>query len=104
MSEHYILDGKKAIPCDLMTWARAFEKQGRHVAFSEKDGVKVSTVFLGLDHRFGDSGPPLIFETMIFGGEHDQYQERYSTWEEAEAGHKVACELAGVPFAAKEQP
>jgi hypothetical protein len=47
----------------------------------------VSTVFLGLDHQWGD-GPPLVFETMIFGGEHDQYQERYSTWDEAEAGHK----------------
>lgn len=33
------------------------------------------------------------FETMIFGGEHDQYQERYSTWDEAEAGHKRAIEL-----------
>ena len=23
---------------------------------------------------------------MIFGGEHDEYQERYATWEEAEEG------------------
>ena len=49
----------------------------------------VSTVFLGLDHAF-DGGTPLLFETMIFGGEHDEYQERYATWDEAEAGHLVA--------------
>ena len=30
---------------------------------------------------------------MIFGGEHDQYQERYSTWDEAIEGHKNACKL-----------
>ena len=28
-----------------------------------------------------------------FGGEHDQYQERYCTWDEAEKGHQIACEL-----------
>jgi hypothetical protein len=54
--------------------------------------VTVSTVFLGLDHNWGD-GPPILFETMIFGGERDEYQERYSTWGEAEEGHQRAIEL-----------
>lgn len=58
------------------------------------DDVRVSTVFLGLDHRFGE-GPPLLFETMIFGGEHDQYQTRCSTWSEAEEMHKQALKLLG---------
>jgi hypothetical protein len=57
------------------------------------DGVEVSTVFLGLDHAWG-KGPPMLFETMIFGGEHDQYQERCSTWEQAEEMHRRACALA----------
>lgn len=48
--------------------------------------VRVSTVFLGLDHRFGD-GPPLLFETMAFVGHDDVGMERYSTWQEAEEGH-----------------
>ncbi len=48
--------------------------------------ARVSTVWLGLDHQFGD-GPPLIFETMIFGGPHDQAQWRYSTKQEAKEGH-----------------
>jgi hypothetical protein len=30
------------------------------------NGYWVSTVWLGLDHGFGDDGPPLIFETMVF--------------------------------------
>ena len=56
------------------------------------DGVTISTVFLGLDHAWGD-GPPLLFETMIFGGSHDQYQERYSSKKEALAGHKQAVAM-----------
>lgn len=34
-----------------------------------RNGVLVSTVWRGLDHRFGDDSPPLIFETMVFAGE-----------------------------------
>jgi len=93
--DHWILEGKVPKQADLMTWATWFEKAHRHVAQSEQNGVKVSTVFLGLDHQWGD-GPPLIFETMIFGGEHDEWQERCSTWDEAEAMHKKACALAGI--------
>ena len=97
MSDHWILEGKTPKKVDLMTWAKWFEKAERHVAKTEKDGVKVSTVFLGVDHSFGD-GPPLLYETMIFGGEHDQYQERFQDWDAAVAGHAIACALAGVPY------
>lgn len=95
MSEHYILEGKEVVSCDLMTWAKMMEDtSSRRVSRTEiNDKVNVSTVFLGLDHSFG-SGPRLFFETMIFGGEHDQYQERFETWDQAEAGHKVAVSLA----------
>ena len=55
--------------------------------------VRISTVFLVIDHSFGD-GPPLLFETMIFGGTYDEYQERYTTWDDAVDGHKYAVELA----------
>jgi hypothetical protein len=97
MSDKYILQGKKAVPADLMTWAKWFEEHinDRIVARSEKGDVQVSTVFLGLNHQWGE-GPPLIFETMIFGGEHDQWQERCSTWDQAEAQHAEACKLAGI--------
>jgi hypothetical protein len=37
------------------------------------------------------------FETMIFGGPHDSYQERSSTFEEAETTHAAAVTLASEP-------
>ncbi len=54
--------------------------------------VRVSTVFLGLNHRWSseEGDPPIIFETMVFGGPHDQYQTRCCTWDEALEMHKVA--------------
>ena len=54
--------------------------------------ILVSTVFLALDHGFG-SKKPLLWETMIFGGEHDQYQDRYSSYEDALKGHQQALDL-----------
>lgn len=94
MSKNYILVDKKPVEePDFMKWAKWFETADRHVNKTElPDGVKVSTVFLGMDHGFM-SNTPILFETMIFGGEHDEYQERYSTWEEAEAGHERAIQL-----------
>lgn len=93
MSDKYILIGKEPIlEKDLLKWARKFETVDRRVARDKIGKVSVSTVFLGLDHNF-DGGKPLLFETMIFGGKHDQYTDRYSTWEEAEKGHKKAVEL-----------
>lgn len=54
------------------------------------DEVRVSTVFLGLDHAYG-GGKPILWETMIFGGENDQgYQERYASYEQAIEGHQKA--------------
>lgn len=93
MLDKYILIKKKPVPePDLMKWAEWFETAERHVADETIDGVRVSTVFLGLDHSFGE-GKPILFETMIFGGEHDQYQDRCSTWKEAEEMHKKAVAL-----------
>ena len=87
-TDKYILDGHTPVAeNDLMKWAAWLEGANRKVARTEvTKNVSVSTVFLGLDHQFGE-GPPLIFETMVFGGPLDQHMERYSTWEDAEAGH-----------------
>lgn len=84
----YILKGKKVVSCDnILDWVRVFEKQDRIVAQDNVVDIKISTVFLGIDHSFG-VGPPLIFETMVFGGDLDQEMDRYSTWKEAVNGHK----------------
>lgn len=57
--------------------------------------VRISTVFLCIDHRFSieEDAKPILWETMIFGGEHDQYQRRYTSHEDALAGHQVALDL-----------
>ena len=90
---HYILEGHNVIDLgegddSLFRWARWFEEADRHVARTElPDGLVVSTVFLGIDHSFGRTGPPLLFETMAFHDGDGRETERYATWEQAEKGH-----------------
>jgi hypothetical protein len=91
---YYILnDDKTTSPVeDLMTWARSFETSDRRIARTVlEDDCVVSTVFLGLDHQFGN-GPPLLFETMVFGGADDQLCWRYPNYDDAIAGHNKAVE------------
>ena len=66
----------------------------RRVDFTEDKNYNISTVFLVLDHSFGESDPPLVFETMVFPNDslEGQDMERYSTWGEAQKGHERMCE------------
>jgi len=98
---YYRRDGTRIPACD---WVAAFEATRRSAdwmvarthltpASHPDQRVLVSTVFLGLDHNWGD-GPPLIFETMVFGDTtHDQYQRRYSTESQALDGHAETVAL-----------
>lgn len=90
----YKLEDKKPIPVPedkAVEWARWMARSDRHVAKDElPDDVTVSTVFLGVDHGFREE--IILFETMVFGGEYDQYMWRHATWEEAEAGHQMVLE------------
>lgn len=96
----YILNADGSIAeVDLMTWAKWFETGQRVIARDDVGDSHVSTVFLGLDHRFGSGGPPLLFETMVFDGPMDGEQDRYCTKDEALAGH--AAMLARVKAGAK---
>ena len=90
----YVLKGRTPVALegdDILAWGAAFaDTAARTVAQTVIDDVKVSTMFLGLDHSFSSTGAPILFETMIFGGKHDEYQTRSSTWEEAERDHAAA--------------
>lgn len=92
MSRTYILDDHTPVACDFLAWAGWFEVNERHVALTEIGEYTVSTVFLGLDHRYVYPGPPILFETMVSKKLHRpvwlDIQERCSTWEEAEAQHE----------------
>jgi hypothetical protein len=96
MKGFYII--KNGSPVETETteeWAQWIKNQdNRRIGWDVKDGVSVSTVFLGMDHNFLPSGTPVLWETMIFGGEHNDYQERYTSEADAREGHKRAMELA----------
>jgi hypothetical protein len=88
---YYTLDdNKNPVPVDdVLVWANMLEDPKiKVVAYDEINGHRVSTVFLGLDHRFGE-GDPLLFETMVFSDDADynEFQDRYTTWDEAYRGH-----------------
>jgi hypothetical protein len=101
----YILDGdgNPQPEPDTLKWGMWFEhshlspgKDNRIVRQDRIGKIFVSTVFLGIDdHAFRGDEPhaPVLWETMIFGGDNDQYQRRYSSREEAEAGHVTALML-----------
>ena len=90
MSRYYNQDGQ---PITLMEWVMLFEDTPRRqIALTTlPDGKQVATVWLGLDHNFRNSGPPLIFETLVGSsvtGRSDLDCDRYSTKAEAIAGHQ----------------
>jgi len=99
----YILNENKEVVSigeDAMEWARQFEGTERRVddtLIVEKYNTRISTVFLGLDHRFGTDQDqlPVVFETMTFSNNPDlnEYQERYCTYDEAVKGHNRIVEF-----------
>lgn len=67
MTDKWIIKDGIAIPePDLMTWARWLELEGE--SYHRLDtvlGIRISTVFLGLNYSWGD-GDPILWETMVF--------------------------------------
>ena len=91
---YFILDGHEPVECaDVIEWEKWVRKADRHVAETRKGNIRISTIFMGLNHNFSIGGTPILFETMVFGGKHDDYQERYDSWDRAEEGHKRAYKM-----------
>ena|ERR1700726_4874244 len=89
----YVLD-ENGIPVhepDMVKWG-AFLASGAKCLKQDilSDGTRVSTVFIGIDYR----SPPRLWETVIFGGPNDGYEDRNSTRESALTGHGRALALA----------
>jgi len=89
---YYDREGK---PMTVAEWAIRFEDMDyRRIGLTELPGNRhVSTVWLGIDHAFGE-GPPLIFESMAFHKTGKPFAEeldckRYSTEAEARTGHEA---------------
>jgi hypothetical protein len=113
-------DGHTPIPIDdALVWGEWFQTHNDDRVVQrdadEATGWLVSTVFLGLDHNFLGTGPPILFETMVFAPSEerltrmkrvgipvmtfpppppalvekwDTWQQRYATWDAALAGHR----------------
>jgi len=101
MNYYYYLNLDKSVRlCTLEEWGLQLEEMRRndskHVSDTEVNGKRVSTVWIGINHNFLGNGKPLIFETMIFDNDNNScyeiYCDRYSTWDEALAGHEKAVQ------------
>jgi hypothetical protein len=110
--DYFVLVGRTPIACDIWMWCDECKKrqQSIHDSKGEKDPWRigrdvindscfVSTIFLGLDHGFGFSKDPILFETMIFGGPLSEDQWRYSSYAQAEQGHAEAVTAARIACA-----
>ncbi len=96
---HWILDEENepvALEDDqVVDWARwmSANQERRRVALDVlmgKDGpTTVSTVFLGIDYGFGQ-GPPVLWETAVFGPRKTDIVDRYTSWDDAKVGHAMA--------------
>lgn len=87
---HYILEDGKIKQTDFLTAAKFMSDKKHLIEQTDIDEqVSVSTVFLTIDHGFGRSRLPVLFETMVFGGSFDDRQWRYCTLEEAQVGHQI---------------
>ena len=95
MNNYYKLNGKIAVLCDSISeWGIRYETDDRVVANENIAGIRISTVFLGIDHSSDKADDPLLFETMVFLPNGDAGRmRRYFTWEEAEQGHKEIADL-----------
>lgn len=93
--KYYILAGDVAVEePDLTKWGKWFETHERQLGEDWiNPSIRVSTIFLGLDHGFQPSRHPVLFETMVFGGIMDGTQLRYCFYQEAIQGHEDMVRL-----------
>ena len=92
MANYILVDKEPILETDITKWCQWFEKGNRVLQKTKVGEAEVSTVFLGIDHRFGGGGAPVLFETMVFGGALDGQMGRYTSWDEATAGHTEMCD------------
>ncbi|HFH4040232.1 hypothetical protein C1I89_28140 [Achromobacter pulmonis] len=86
----YRLEGHRSVTCeDPVEWSQWFATADRRVAETWVDDVRISTVFLGLDHNHLPDGDPILFETEVYA------------WENAEAGHAELVAMIQTEMAAE---
>ncbi len=91
-SKYNILDeNNQPIGATRSEWEEMMkDDRKRRVAINKIENATVNTMFIGMDMGF-HLDKPLLYSTVIFGGEHDGFEDRYSTYLEAVAGHLDIC-------------
>lgn len=89
MTNYFDKDGN---PMSLEDWAKKHSDfDYKSIGDDRSEMWQVSTVWLGINHNFIGEGPPIIFESMVFRNDPEDWEDhdcrRYSTLAEAEAGH-----------------
>lgn len=87
MKRNYWIDGEHNVhPCSTYEeFLLSCNQLGTQVDDTTIGNVRVSTVFLSVNHGSRDQ-TPIVFETMVFGGSDIECQ-RYTSWSDAVAGH-----------------
>lgn len=95
----YKLIDKKVVECsNALEWGKWFENFDNRAIADDYVGewhespCCVSTAFIGIDLNYG-FGELHLFETMVFGGKLQDYQQRCSTYEEAIKQHNRVLRL-----------
>lgn len=96
----FVLDGEIVRkPKNYGEYLSRFDMKHRRVCFTIlRDGSSVSTVFLGLDHSFGE-GTPILFETLGMHNNEEFCMKRYPTYEAALTGHRETVEELKIAIA-----
>jgi hypothetical protein len=94
MSDWYYLDGKVTHKAKSFDDAKARWDYAKGLVARTRIGnhTDIITLFMCIDLSRGH-GPPTFFETAICGREHNGYERRCMTWDEAEAQHAAAVEM-----------
>jgi hypothetical protein len=98
----YKLVGRTVVACGHFNERVPANHDIRRVAHTAVDKYRISTVFLGVNRNWSRNGPPIIFETMAFderGKSQDWGFYQYSTYDEAERGHKQVVDWASAHVA-----
>ena len=74
-------------------WATFLSSPDCVVASTDIGEVNVTTAFTGIDLGYATFGPPMLFATMIFGGQYDGVGALAATWEVAEIVHEERCNM-----------
>ena len=93
MMDCYVLVNHRPRRANLKEWMDFLSSPDCIVATTDIGRVNVTTAFLGIDFSSTNYGPPMVFVTMIFGGQYDGVADYTPTWGGAALAHEQRCDM-----------